>query len=100
MEAKITLSEAIENIREEIAQAIAKGADKSVKFLMNEIDLELGVEVGTKSSGAGKLDIFLARLSGETIHADSNVHRIKIKLMPVDEKGEPFVVSGQRQKPK
>lgn len=102
MEAKVTLSDAIENVREEIARAIEKGEGKSVKFALNEVELELGVEVEERDAASGEVKIVVVRFGAELADTAKNIHRIKIKLTPVNGDGEPlgpFIVSGERTRP-
>ena len=59
-------SEAIQQLRDELREAIIEGADKDIVFTPNSIDIELGVSFSAeaKASGGFKLLAFLD-VSGE-----------------------------------
>lgn len=87
---EIELSTALEKLRSSLEVARVEGADKSLKFLIEDIELELNVEIKENSGVSGGVKIYIAQLKVDG--SDSTVATQKIKLkMKVWESRSPGV---------
>ena len=90
---QIPLSEAIQQLRDELREAILEGKDQDIVFTPNSIDVELSVKfsVEAKAGGGFKLLAFLD-MSGEAKTGRESDHKIKISLSVANKNGEPIKV--------
>ena len=90
---QVSLAEAIQQLREQLREAILEGKDQEIVFTPNEIDLELGVTFGTetKVGGGFKLLAFLD-LSAEAKAKGESQHKIKLSFSVADKDGEPVKI--------
>ncbi|MEY9126391.1 trypco2 family protein [Bradyrhizobium yuanmingense] len=93
----ISIAEAINQIRNDLREAIVESAGQDILFTPKEITLELGVTFGTevKAGGGFKLLTFLD-LSGEAKSSNNRQHKIVLKLEASDAKGSPIKVRSKR----
>ncbi|TSD85878.1 hypothetical protein FFK22_025100 [Mycobacterium sp. KBS0706] len=94
---RVTLAEAIKQLRDELREAVLEGKGQDIVFTPETIELELGITFDTevKASGGFKLFAFLD-LSAEATAGKSNQHRVKLTLKATDDKGEPLKVRSTR----
>ena len=86
----VRLADAIQQLRQELQEAIQAGEDESLRFEVLDVELELQVLVSEESSGkigagAGlKFWLVDAKTQGELSdkHGTSQVQKIKLKLRP------------------
>ena len=90
---KIPIAEAIQQLRDELREAMLEGAGQKIVFTPENIELELGVTFGTeeKAGGGFKLLAFLD-LSVEGKAKQESQHKIKLSLNVADSKGQPLKV--------
>ena len=90
---QIPLSDAIQQLRDQLREAILEGKDQDIVFTPNSIDIELGVtfKAEAKASGGFKLLAFLD-LSGEASAGRESQHKIKMSLSVADRTGRPIKV--------
>jgi hypothetical protein len=90
---QIPLSDAIQQLRDELREAILEGNDKDIVFTPNGIDIELGVSFSAeaKVGGGFKLLAFLD-LSTEAKANRESQHKIKLSLSVADKNGQPIKV--------
>src|SRR5208337_2195264 len=88
---QIPLSDAIQQLREQLREAILEGKGQDIVFTPNSIDIELGVtfKAEAKASGGFKLLAFLD-LSGEAAAGRESQHKIKLSLSVADKDGRPI----------
>lgn len=85
---EITLSELIDQVREELL-APRQGTQATYPFLfVDEVELELGVSVSKKADGSGKVNIAVLEIGGGVGKTDQQTHRIKVKMTPLLTKEE------------
>lgn len=96
---QIPLSDAIQQLREQLREAVLAGWDQDIVFTPNSIDLELGVtfKAEAKASGGFKLLAFLD-LSGEASAERESQHKIRVSLSVADSKGQPLQVKDSVRK--
>jgi hypothetical protein len=90
---KIPLSQAIEQLRDELRLAILEGNDQDIIFTPNVIDIELVVSFSTeaKAGGGFKLLTFID-VSAEANATLESQHKIKLSLSVADREGRPIKV--------
>lgn len=101
MDARVTLAQAIRELREQIVKAMAEGKGEAVRFVAKSIELELGITFQVEAeAGAGFKLLSLIDLSGKAKAGDENTHTVKLTLIPVGPDGkEPVLVSdSEREK--
>jgi hypothetical protein len=89
----IGLAETIRGIREELEVAMKEGESSGLKFGVGPVEVELTVEARLERGGEGKLRIWVVDAGAVAKKADSNLHRIKVVLNPVDAKGQPAKIA-------
>jgi hypothetical protein len=90
---QVPLSDAIQQLRDELREAILEGQGQDIVFTPNGVDLELGITFGTeaKVGGGFKLLAFLD-LSAEAKGSRESQHKIKLSLSVADKNGRPIKV--------
>jgi hypothetical protein len=90
---QIPLTAAIQQLRDELRQAILEGKDQDVIFTPNGIEVELAVTFATeaKVGGGFKLLAFLD-LSAEANMSRESQHKIKLSLAVADKNRRPLKV--------
>jgi NTP-dependent ternary system trypsin peptidase co-occuring protein len=94
---KITLAEAIDQLRNDLREAIVEGEGQDLVFNPQNIELELAItfEGEVKASGGVKLLVFLD-VSGEAKKSETSTHRVKLTLNVTDKQGNPIKVKSTR----
>ena len=95
---QIRLSDAIEQLRDELRQAVLEG-DKDIIFTPNNIDIELSVNftAEAKAGGGFKLLTFVD-LSAEGKASHESQHKIKLSFSVADKNGDPLKVRSTRKR--
>jgi Trypsin-co-occurring domain 2 len=93
---QIPLSDAIQQLRDELRDAILEGKGQEIVFTPNEIDIELGISfrAEAKAGGGFKLFAFLD-LSAEASTSRENQHKIKLSLSVADKNGQAIKVRSE-----
>ncbi len=93
---QIPLSDAIQQLRDQLRDAVLEGKDQDIIFTPNSIDIELAVtfKAEAKASGGFKLLAFLD-LSGEAAAGRESQHKIKLSLSVADKEGRPIKVRSE-----
>ena len=94
---QIPLSDAIQQLRDELRVAVLEGKDKDIVFTPNSIDIELAVNFTAeeKVGGGFKLLAFLD-LSAEAKAGRESQHKIKLSLSVADKSGKPIKVRSDK----
>ncbi|MBB5081508.1 trypco2 family protein [Nonomuraea endophytica] len=92
--AELGLAEAIAEIRRELMDAMAKGADADIQFPVGEVTLEFHVGVKKSGEGSGKVKVWVIEAgAGGKIEHDQ-VQTVTVVLQPpVDRDGKPIKVA-------
>lgn len=93
--ALIRLSDAIENLREELAHARDQGKGKDLQFNVGLIDIELEVVAENETSGNAKINWWVFGGGLDAKAKDASKHKLKLALEAVDADGKPLRVSRQ-----
>ncbi len=94
---QVPLATAIQQLRDELREAILEGRDKNIVFTPGAIDLELGITftAEAKVGGGLKLLAFLD-LSAEGSASRESQHKIKLSLTASDRDGLPIKVRADK----
>ncbi|MEV8451552.1 trypco2 family protein [Streptomyces sp. NPDC052095] len=80
----IGLAAAIEELRQELYQAQARGAQQQFAFEIEEAQLELLLELRDDVRGEGKVQFGVATAGGSGSHSSSRSHKLTLKLQVKD----------------
>jgi|HubBroStandDraft_6_1064221.scaffolds.fasta_scaffold1292096_2 hypothetical protein len=90
---KVTLAEAIHELRKQILTAVSEGADQPIRFMPETVEIELGISFDVEAEAGGGFKLFsLVDLSGKTKVADQSTHKVKMVLKPVGRDGKPTLI--------
>ena len=89
----IPLSEMIESLRQELAVALALGEGKSVRFTVDNAELEVELVARRTLEGGGGVKFWVVTADGKAAVTDSEKHRFKISLKPISSSGKPLRIS-------
>ena len=98
MSGPMSLADMIVKLRKDLRQAQQQAADEDLRFLVEEIELE--VQVTTAKEGEGKVGVnfwvYTAEAGGALRREDAHTLRLKLKPLPLkDEQGShPLTISG------
>jgi len=90
---QIPIADAIQQLRDQLREAILEGKDKDIVFTPNGIDVELSVSFKAEATAKGgvKLLAFLD-LSAEGQASRESLHKIKLSLSVADKNGQPLKI--------
>lgn len=98
----VPIALAIQNLRQELSQAVAEGEGKNLRFELGPVELEFQVEVSWEAEGTagGKGGIQFGIISLGEVSAEAGakrsrekIHTIKLTLNPVTSQGGKVKVS-------
>ena len=92
----IKLSDAIENLRQELRLAQGKGKNQSLQFDLQSIELEFEVIAEDESGVSGKINWYIFGGGVDSKVKDATKHKLKLTLKAVDASGQPIRVSSSR----
>ena len=92
----IRLSDAIENLREELKLAHEKGKSQDLQFCVESVEIELEVVAEDEVGASGKINWWVLSGAVDSKMKDASKHKLKLTLQVVDASGKPLRVS-QRQ---
>jgi NTP-dependent ternary system trypsin peptidase co-occuring protein len=99
---RVRLADVLGELRNELAEAQAVGTGRSLRFEVQEAELEFTVEVSKESNPGAKVKIDVVAIGGFEAGADvksgnATTHRVTLKLAVVDERtGERAKVAEDR----
>jgi NTP-dependent ternary system trypsin peptidase co-occuring protein len=94
---QIPISDAIQQLRDELRKAILEGRDQDIIFTPNGIDIELGVSFATEAKAGGGFKVLaLLDLSAEAKVNRESQHKIKLSLSVADRDGQPLKVRSDK----
>lgn len=100
--AEILLSEVVKELRRELQETMAEGDGKSLRFEVEDLELEMQVvvtkEASTKGTAGGGIKFWVvdAKASGELAgkYTTSQVQRLKLSLKPKTGEGKSPLLAG------
>jgi Trypsin-co-occurring domain 2 len=82
----VGLAEAIQSLREEMTRAIEQAKGQELRFNVEEVEIDLGVEVKREGSADGKISFKVfgtgIEAGGKGSQAQTSTHHMKITLKP------------------
>jgi hypothetical protein len=93
---QIPLVDAIQQLRDQLREAVLEGQDQDIIFTPRGIDIELGINFSVEAQASGGFKL-LAFLSTEAKAHRESQHKIKLKLSVADKKGNPLKVRSERE---
>jgi len=98
--ARITVEEAITDLREQLQRAAVAGANAPIRFVPKTVEVELCIAVNREMEGKASGGLWsLIDISGKTKIGDEATHKIKLVLEPVDQSGKPALISSSIREP-
>ncbi len=93
------LSETIQALRDELAQALQASAGEHLRFRMGEVSLELEIAISQGGEMDGGIRFGVVSFGGKKNAAHETTHRLKVALQPVtvdpvDHRGKDILISG------
>jgi hypothetical protein len=93
-DAKVTLAEAIRELRSQLLQATTEGQDSEIRFVPKSVEVELGITFTVGAEAGGGVKVFsLVNLSGKASAENESAHKVKLTLEPVNRNGQPALIS-------
>jgi hypothetical protein len=90
---QIPLSDAIQQLRDELRAAILEGRGQDIVFTPNGIEIELGVSFSAEAKAGGGIRLLaFLDLSAEAKASRGSQHKIKLSLSVADKSGQPIKV--------
>ena len=92
----IELSEMLGQLRKELLKAQGEGQDSELKFLIEDIEIELQVATTSKVAGKAGIKILVCWDAEASAGIDkANTQKLKLKLKPVNAgDGSPYKAGG------
>ena len=93
MEARITLAQAIRELRAQLVEAAAEGEGTAIRFIPKSVEVELGITFDVQVEAGGGFKLFsLIDLSGKAKTGNENTHKVKLSLEPIGRDGKPIKI--------
>ena len=81
---RISLSDMIAQLRNELAKAKAQGQNHDLKLQVEEAEIELQVAITREGGGGGSVKFWVANVEAKGKLADAVTQKIKLKLKALD----------------
>jgi hypothetical protein len=88
----IPLAKAIQDLRNELLQAVAEGQGKDLRFKLDPVELELSLGMTYKAGGQAGVKFWVLDIGAKADVERAATHTLKLKLNPVDKNGNQFMV--------
>ena len=97
---EIPITDAIQQLRDQLREAVLEGKDKDIVFTPNGIELELSVSFKAEATAKGGF-MLLAFLdpSAEAKASRESLHKIKLSLSVADKNGAPLKIRSDTVRP-
>ena len=92
-EKELGLAEAIQQLRNELNEAVSEGKGKGMRFQIREIDVELKCLVKNKTGGKAGIKFWVVTTEAKGFNTSEAVQTVKLKLLPTNKKGKPVLLS-------
>jgi hypothetical protein len=95
----VGLAEAIDQVRSQLEQAIADGAQSAVAFRAGPVDLEFEVAFTRTGGVQGGFQLSVLSLGAKGERSSTATHTVKVSLTPVDREGRDKLIGdvGKRE---
>jgi hypothetical protein len=89
----IPLSEMIQSLRTELAVSMANAAAQTLRFKVEEVELELRIQVTRNRDVEGKLTFGVIQAGAKRSSSQEDVHVFKLTLKPDAPEGQSVLVA-------
>jgi hypothetical protein len=89
---EIPLSEAVNALRVEIAEAVRAGSSEEFRFKLGPIELEFGVEMSRTTGAEAGLRMWVVSAGAKGERTSAATHTVRITLTP---EGEDIVIADE-----
>lgn len=94
---RIPLAEMVQELRSELAAAVAAGEGEAIRFGLGEITLELEVAVAREAGAEGGLKFWIVgEAKGSAKSGTTRTQKLTLRLTPETEEGDRVKVAGER----
>lgn len=80
----MTLGEAINGIRAELADVMSSAGDERLRFNVGDVEVEFMVDVQRDRHAKGGVRVWVAEIGGDRGKTQGRSNRLKVTLHPVD----------------
>jgi hypothetical protein len=87
------LSDVLASLRENLEKAHEAGKNSNVRFLMDEIQIELNLTTSGKVGADGGIKFWVMNFTAKAETTDSRAQKITLKMKMVDKDGNPLPIS-------
>jgi hypothetical protein len=92
-QSKVGLADAVDALRAELSEAMARARDQEIQFPVGEIQFEFQIGVTREAEGKAGLRVWVLELGAGGSYARESVQKITVSLEPpVTADGEPVKV--------
>jgi len=91
-ETRVGLAAAIQELRTELAAAIAAGEDDDLRFALGPVELELQLELTRQREGQAGIAAWVLTAGGKRTRGETSMHTVRLTLTPVGPDGKPHDV--------
>ncbi|MFO1424062.1 MAG: trypco2 family protein [Candidatus Competibacteraceae bacterium] len=95
----IELSEMLGQLREELIQAQRKGKDSKLKFMIEDIEIELQIATTKSGESGGGVKLSVINFGAKVNASEVETQKLKLKLKLVED-GKPIPIAGRGAKPR
>ena len=88
----MTVTEAIKQLRAQLAEAQREGSGKDLRFAVKTVEVELAIVLKTEVEGGASVKAWFVEASGKAKGVDETTHKVKLVLEPVGPDGRPTQV--------
>lgn len=96
---KIPLSDMLAQLRQELVHAQWVGEDSSLKFLVEDIEIELQIATTKGADGGGGVQFWVYNANAKVSASEVNTQKLKLKLKPIGPDKNPLEVSDKDKLP-
>ena len=97
----IELSEMLGQLRKELVQAQMEGQTSDLKFLIEDIEIELQIATTRSGEGSGGVKLSVVNFGAKGSISEAETQKLKLKLKLVGSDGKsPIPIAGQGAKPR
>lgn len=97
---KIELAEMLTELRAQLLKARDEGADKTLKFEIADVEIEVQIATTKEAEGKGGVKFWVYNAEAGVAASEGTTQRLKLKLRPTGPDGKPVYVSDNDRLPK
>lgn len=99
MENKLKLSDMLRALRGELQTAQDEAEQDNLKFLLEDIEVEVQFTTSTKDTAKGGVKFWVVNAEAGAETAAQTVHKVKLKMKPEAAGGGDVKISGKTKRP-